>query len=331
MGHKLWTACPLLATVMLLPTAGCAPPASPPPSRQSDLCSTLPIADVQTTYRILTPPMRVTKRLDVSKFHPAGMASCHYGPKDDLGGVVLSVPIGGPVPEVADLIGGRRARNSQDVTVDSDNAFFVRSETESAIAVDHGSTQFVLTWTPLLGAPNEMVTQQQLVILARIVARKLPMNLVLPQQDIAPECADVQAIEHIVGGHVAMARGSANSDTLNCHYLGPTGILRASATREADRFVSDQIRILRSGSRNLVDPPVDDDAVLEVLSRSSMYIEGYLAGCCSLKFEHRAVNDAMDYSGEFSAAQRQFVTSFIAAARTGHAGHDWAGRASLAG
>ncbi len=256
-----------------------------------------------------------TKRLDDSKFHKAGMASCHYAPKDDLGGVVLSVPIGGPVPEVAVLVGGRRARNSQDVTVDSDNAFFVRSESESAIAVDHGSTQFVLTWTPLLGAPNEMATQQQVIILARTVAAKLPTEFVLPQQDIAPDCVDAQTIEHIVGGQVAMARGSANKDTLNCHYLGPTGILRATATREADRFVNDKIRILRGSPRNLVDPPVDDDAALSVLSRSSMYLEGYLAGCCSLKFEHRAVNDATDYSSEFDAAQRRFVTSFIAAAR----------------
>ncbi len=259
--------------------------------------------------------MWVTKRLDDSKFHKAGMASCHYGPKDDLGGVVLSVPIGGPVPEVADLIGGRRTRNSQDVTVDSDKAFFVRSETESAIAVDHGSTPFVLTWTPLLGAPNEMATQQQVVILARTVAKKLPTDFVLPQQDIAPECAGVRAADQIVGGRVTMARGSANDDMLNCDYLGPTGIVRASATRAAERFVDDQIRILRSGSRNLIDPPVDDDTALSVLSSSSMYIEGYLSGCCSLNFDHRAVNDAMDYSSEFTAAQRQFVTTFIAAAR----------------
>ena len=243
------------------------------------------------------------------------MASCHYGPKDDLGGVVLSVPIGGRVPEVANLIGGRRARNSQDVTVDSDKAFFVRSQSESAIAVDHGSTQFVLNWTPLLGAANEMVTQQQLILLARIVANKVPTNPLMPQRDLAPECAGVQVDEQIVGGQVAMARGSANPDTLNCHYLGPTGLLRASATREADRYVENQFRILRSSPGNLVGPPVDDNAALMVLSRSSMYLEGYLTDCCSLKFEHRAVNDTMDYSGEFTAAQRRFVVSFISAAR----------------
>ncbi|MDP7705773.1 hypothetical protein [Mycobacterium sp. TY815] len=313
-------ACLLLATAFLLATTGCAPAPNPPQSRISDLCAALPIADVQTTYHRLTPQILATKRLDTSTFHAAGMASCHYGPKDDLGGVVLSVPIGGPVSDVADLIGGRRVRNSQDVTVDSDKAFFVRAETESAIAVDHGSTQFVLTWTPLLGAPNEMVTQQQLVILARIVANKLPTDFAAPQQDIAPECAGVRVADHLVGGKVKMARGTADHDMLNCHYLGPTGILRASATREADHFVDDQIRILRTGSHNLVDPPVTDDTALVTLSATSMYIEGYLTDCCSLNFEHRAVNDAMDYSSEFDSAQRDFVTTFVAAAR------DWSHR-----
>ncbi|AYE97498.1 hypothetical protein C0J29_24655 [Mycobacterium paragordonae] len=316
MRPKLWTAYPLLATAVLLTTTGCEPAPSPPPAHLSDLCSTLPIADVQTTYRRLTPTLLVTKQLDPSELHPAGMASCHYGPKDHLGGLVLSVPIGGPVPEVANLIGGRRARNSQDVTVDSDKAFFVRGETESAIAVDHGSTQFVLTWTPLLGAPNEMVTQQQLVILARIVAKKLPTDFVPPQQDIAPECTGVRVAEHLVGGKVVMARGTVNNDTLNCNYLGPTGILRADAAREADHFVDDQIRILRSGSRNLIDPPVSDDTALMALSATSMYIQGYLTDCCTVQFEHRAVNDAMDYSSEFDSAQREFVSSFIAAARS---------------
>lgn len=300
---------------MLLATTACGSPATPPPSRLSDLCAALPVAEVQTTYRRLTPVIRATKRLDDSKFHKAGMASCYYGPKDDLGGVVLSVPIGGRVPEVAALVGGRRVRNGHDVTVDSDNAFFVYSESESVIAVDHGSTQFVLRWRPLLGAPTEVATQQQMVALARTVARKLPTDFVLPQHDIPPECAGVQGTEHIVGGPVSMARGSADSDTLNCHYLGPTGIVRADATKEADQFVTDQIRIMRASSRNLVDPPVDDDAALSVLSSSSMYLEGYLAHCCSLEFEHRAINDALDYSGEFSSAQRQFVTSFIGAAR----------------
>lgn len=319
MRHRLWTAC-ASATAMLLATTGCEPAPSPPPSHLSDLCSTLPIADVQSTYHRLTPTLLVTKRLDTSKLHPAGMASCHYSPKDDLGGVVLSVPIGGPVPEVANLIGGRRARNSQDVTVDSDKAFFVRGETESEIAVEHGSMQFVMTWTPLLGAPNEMATQQQLVNLARLVASKLPTDFVPPQQDIAPECAGVRVADHLVGGKVVMARGSVNNDTLNCHYLGPTGILRAGATRESDRFVDDQIRILRGGSRNLVEPPVGDDAELMALSATSMYLEGYLTDCCTLQFEHRAVNDAMDYSSEFDAAQREFVTGFITASR------DWARR-----
>ena len=319
MRHNLWPAYPLLATAVLLTATGCEPAPSPSPSRLSDLCSALSIADVQTTYRRVTPSIEVTKRLDDSKFHKAGMASCHYSPKDDLGGVVLGMPIGGPVPEVANLIGGRRARNSEDVIVDSDKAFFVRAETESAIAVDHGSTQFVLTWTPLLGAPNEMVTQQELVTMARTVATKLPTDFVVPQQDIAPECAGVRAADQILGDHVEMARGTTNKDTLNCHYLGSTGILRARATRESDAFVNDQIRILRHGSRNLLDPPVDD-ATLMVLSRSNMYIEGYLTGCCSLTFEHRAVNDALDYSGEFNAAQRDFVVSFIAAAR------DWSHR-----
>lgn len=313
MRHKLWPAYPLLATAVLL--TGCEPAPSPPPSRLADLCSALSITDIQTTYRRVTPAMLVTKHLDASKLHPAGMASCHYGPKDDLGGVVLSVPIGGPVPEVANLIGGRRARNSQDVNVDSDKAFFVRGETESAIAVDHGATQFALTWTPLLGAPNEMVTQQQLVILARLVANKLPTDFVPPQQDVARECDGVRVADHLVGGKVKMARGTADHDMLNCDYLGPTGILRASAAREATRFVDDQIRILRSGSRNLIDPPVTDDAALMALSATSMYIEGYLTDCCSLEFEHRAVNDAMDYSSEFDSAQREFVTGFIAAAR----------------
>lgn len=318
--RTLGTAYPLLATAVLLAATGCEPAPTPPPSHLSDLCSTLPVADVQSTYHRVTPTLLATQRLDASKLHPAGMASCHYSPRDDLGGVVLGVPIGGPVAEVANLIGGRRARNSQDVTVDSDKAFFVRGETESAIAVDHGSTQFVLTWTPLLGAPNEMATQQELVILARTVAKKLPTDFVPPQQDIASECAGVRVAEHIVGGKVAMARGSANSDTLNCHYLGPTGILSASAVREADHFVDDQIRILRSGSRNLVDPPVADDTALMALSATSMYIEGYLTDCCTLQFEHRAVNDTLDYSAEFDSAQREFVSSFISAAR------DWSRR-----
>ncbi|MBX9640354.1 MAG: hypothetical protein K2X97_11675 [Mycobacteriaceae bacterium] len=304
-----------MATALLLTTTGCEPAPSPPPSRLSDLCSALSIADVQTTYRRVTPSIEVTKRLDDSKFHKAGMASCHYSPKDNVGGVVLGMPIGGPVPEVANLIGGRRARNSQDVTVDSDKAFFVRSETESAIAVDHGSTQFVLTWTPLLGAPNEMATQQQLVMMAQTVASKLPTDFSLPQQDIAPQCAGVRAADQILGDRVEMARGTANKDTLNCDYLGSTGILRAHAIRESDAFVNDQIRILRSGSRNLVDPPVDEDATLMALSRGNMYIEGYLSSCCSLTFEHRAVNDALDYTSEFTAAQREFVVSFIAAVR----------------
>lgn len=318
--NKLWIAYPLLATAVLSSTTGCEPAPNPPQPRLADLCSALPVADVQTTYRRLTPTLQVTKRLDVSKLHPAGMAACHYAPKDDLGGVVLSVPIGGPVPEVANLIGGRRARNSQDVAVDSDKAFFVRAETESAIAVDHGSMQFVLTWTPLLGAPNEMVTQQQLVLLARTVATKLPTDFVPPQQDIARECAGVRVAEHIVGGKVVMARGSASSETLNCHYLGPTGILQASALREADRFVDDQIRIMRTSSRNLVDPPVAEDVTLMALSTSSMYIEGGLVDCCTLQFQHRAVNDTIDYSSEFDSAQREFVASFIAAAR------DWSHR-----
>jgi hypothetical protein len=307
----------------LLTTTGCEPAPSPPPSRLSDLCSTLSIAEVQPTYRRLTPTLLLTKRLDPSELHPAGMVSCHYSTKDSpkdgpmggSGGVVLSVPIGGPVPDVANLIGGRRARNSQDVTVDSDKAFFVRGETESAIAVEHGSTQFVLTWTPLLGAPNEMATQQELVALARTVATKLPTDFVAPQADTASECGGVRVADHIVGGKVKMARGTAGRETLNCDYLGPTGILRASATSEANTYVDDQIRILRSGSRNLVDPPVTEDAALMALSATSMYIEGYLTDCCSVEFEHRAVNEAMDYSSEFDAAQREFVTTFIAAAR----------------
>ncbi|MHA7648517.1 hypothetical protein ACX9NE_02335 [Mycobacterium sp. ML4] len=314
MGYKLWSAGPLLATVMLLLPAGCAQQTSPP-SRLSDLCAALPITDVQTTYRSLTPSLHATKHLDYSKFHTAGTASCHYGPKDGLGGVALSVPIGGPVPDVAQLVGGVRAGNSQDLSVDSDKAFFVRSETDSAIAVDHGSTQFVLTWTPLLGAPNEMITQQQLVALARTVTSNLPTDFIVPQQDTAPACAPVQAGERIVGGRVMMTRGSANDSTLNCDFLGPTGIVSASATREALRFVNDQVRILRSSPRTLIDPPVDDEAALSALSRNSMYIEGYLTGCCALEFTHRAINDAMDYSSEFDAAQRQFVTSFIAAVR----------------
>lgn len=316
MGDMRCSVYPSLATALLLATAGCAPPPTPPAARLSDLCSTLPVADVQATYRRLTPTMWVTKRLDDSKFHTAGMASCHYGPKDDLGGVALSVPIGGPVAEVADLIGGSRAR-VQEVAVDSERAFFLRSESEavSAIAVDHGSTQFVVTWTPLLGAPNEMATQQQVIALAKTVANQLPTDFVLPQQDIAAECAGVQAAEQIVGGQVLMARGSADGDTLHCDYLGRTGILRASATREADRFVDDQLRILRGSPQHLIDPPVDDNVALMVLSGSSMYLEGYLTGCCSLRFEHRAINDTLDYSGEFTAAQRQLVTTFVAAAR----------------
>lgn len=259
--------------------------------------------------------MWATNRLDDSQFHAAGMASCHYGPKDDLGGVVLSIPIGAPSPNLATLVGDSRARNGHNVNVDSDSAYFIFSETGSTIAVAHGSTQFVLTWSPLLGAPNETATQQQLVNLARTVAAKLPTNFVLPQQDIAPECSGVQAAESIVGGQVLMARGSANNDTMNCDYLGSTGILRATAIREASRFVNDQVRILRNSPQNLVDPPVVNDAALSVLNRNGMYLEGYLTDCCSLRFEYRAINDTMDYGSDFNAAQRQFVTTFIAAAR----------------
>lgn len=314
-GFKRWPACLLSATVMLFTTTGCGPSASPPPAGLSDLCSALPIADVQSTYRRLTPQMWVTKRLDTSKFHKAGMASCHYGPKDDPGGVTLSIPLGAPVPEIAALVGDSRARNGQQVTVGSDNAYFLVSKSESTIVVAHGSTQFVLSWTPLLGAAGERVTQPQLINLASTVANKMPANFSVPQQDIAPECGVVQAAEQIVGGQVLMARGSANADTLNCHYLGSTGILRASATREPGPFVSDRIRILRTSPQNLVDPPVADDTALMVLSRTGMYLQGYLTDCCAVEFDYRAINDTTDYCSEFDAAQRQFVTTFITAAR----------------
>lgn len=265
--------------------------------------------------------MAATKRLDVEPYHPAGMASCHYGPKDGLGGVTLSIPLGERVLDLAQLIGGSYAKNGKDVTMGSDTAFFLSSGSEASIAVAHGRTQFVITWRPLSTGPGDLAGQQQLTTLAEAVATTMPTDLALPQQDIGNDYLgeavddELRGVADIVGGSATMSRGSTNSDTLNCDYLGPVGIVKASATRDDDRFIDDQIGVLRKRPQDLVSPPIHDDVEVERVGLARFKADGYLRHCCSMRFEFRPVNESTDHSGVFSSAQREFIASFVEAAR----------------
>lgn len=308
---------PLLGTALLVLASSCAVvEEGHPRAQRSDLCSLLSVAEVHATYRAPAPEFAATKHLDDSSFYKAGMASCHFGPKDDLGGVSLRVPIGGPVLDVAELIGGSYARDGKDIVIGSDKAFILRSGREAAIAVAHGATQFVLRWTPLMNAVTDEVPEQQLIALAKSVIGKISGNLNLPAQDIALQCGRARDAEAVVGATIVMARGSANHETLNCDYLGPAGIVRGRAVREADGFIDHRIAALEKNPRDVIDPPVAQDAALTQIDLHHFNVEGYLRRCCTLKFDYRTVNETTDHSGGFDAGQRQFVTSFIEAARS---------------
>jgi hypothetical protein len=256
-----------------------------------------------------------TRHLDDSSFHPAGMASCHYGTKDQLDAVQLSIPLGEPALDIARLVGGAYAKDGKDLVIGSDKAFLLSSAGEASIAVGHGQTQFVIDWHPLANAPADHISQQQLTALAGSVAVKLPTRLTLPQTDIDPVCAGVNEAEQVVGGQAIMARGSANSDTLNCDYLGSDGVVQATAITEPARSIEGGIRVQRKSPQDIIEPPIADDAVISELSHSHLNLDGFIQQCCSLRIKYRSVNDAVDHNGAFDQAERRFVTSFVNVAR----------------
>ena len=296
------------------------PTAAEPPF---DLCSALTVDDVEAAYGESDLPLTVTKHIEETTYLDSGMASCQYG-EDTLPAMTLAVHLGDPVLDVAELVGGQYDKDGTDLTIGSDKAFYRETPGSGGeIAVGHGDTQFVLSWRPLTGTGSgerSTVSESDLVEAATTVASRLPTDLVLPQRDIASQCDTVADVDAVIGG-VIMARGSADSNTLNCDYLGPDGVLTTTAIAKSNKDIERNIRLDEEVSpEDLVDPPVADDAVLLIRGRvGGIRLEGNLRECCSVKVrntERESDTETDDTGTELDDADRRVTTGFIEAART---------------
>ncbi|MUM18115.1 hypothetical protein FZI91_17090 [Mycobacterium sp. CBMA271] len=282
-----------------------------------DLCAALPAEVVQTIYGQTNSPLFVSKRVDDDPFHAGGMASCHYGGPSALGGISLGIPLGKPVKDIAELVGGTYDATGADIRIDTDKAYVLLNGPTKAIAVQHGETQFVISWDSLMWAEKKTITKEQLIALATEVVKNLPRNYVTPPREIPAECPDAATMA--VVGPVTNARGTAAKEALYCDYAGRDGIIQMSAVREDSDLIERRIEHLRGPSESdVVAPPIAPDAALTAFGTTQLRSEGFLSKCCSIRITSH-VPGTTKRTGGLSPLERAATTNFIDAARR------WAG------
>lgn len=313
------------AAALLL--AGCSATTSGTPTADTDTtgfdpCSVLSVDDVADTYVKSALPLALTRRIEPGGFAVPGFASCQYGTWENIG-VVVQFPLGDLPTDVGDLIAADYTPGTVDVTLpNGDSGSYNSAATK--LAVQHGDVQFIVKWTSLDPFDGGTISQTTMSELAALVANRLPASFTLT--DYRPEeCAALPGAAEIVGG-IKLAWGSADVDHLYCDYIGPDGILTATATQQEPEWVEDRIVGSRlSDRRGEVAPAIAEDAVVVAngqtddgwSQRDGLYIQGYLRLCCELSIEFHTLDDLPDEkrSREFDSTERDFVTGFVGAAR----------------